>query len=188
MSGAWKDIWASLKSVVSATASISAFVLAMLGSLWDPGISVRIGILWLAVFGLLAISVVATAIRMTLEARRLATEGLPRVVSVLVSDRKQTITLITRRSRQFGVNTLVTIYYEMRISSERADILEQVIGIGHVTNVQENGLIRILVLRQEAQHASVWQRIRDRDVPVLSDVVVKPFIEFNADCVEVRAQ
>ncbi len=184
MRGAWKDIWASFKSVVAASAL--AFALALLGSVWDPGVKVALPIIWLAVFGFLVVSVIATAVKMTIEARRLALDGPLRVVGALVDERTQALTLVTRRSRQFGVNRLVTIYYEMRVSADRSDILEQAIGIGHVANVQENGLIQILVLREHALHASVWRRIRDKDIPLLSDVVVKPSIDFNAEGIEVR--
>jgi ribosomal 30S subunit maturation factor RimM len=96
------------------------------------------------------------------------------------------VTLVMGRSRQFGVNILVTVYYEERLSAERTDIIEQAIGIGQVINIQENGLIQVLVVREEPSHASLWQRIRNREMPILADVVIKPSIDFNAEGIEVR--
>nr|WP_294506133.1 hypothetical protein [uncultured Rhodopila sp.] len=56
MGGAWKDLWASLKSVVAATAAGVAFVLALLGSIWEPGGKVQIGLISIAVIGFAVIT------------------------------------------------------------------------------------------------------------------------------------
>jgi hypothetical protein len=190
MGGVWKDIWTSLRSVAVATASVVAFGLAVLGSLWNPGIEVKIGLIWLVVIILVIVVALATAIKMAMDARRSARGDLPRAVAAIVpaaaTDRKQAVTLVMGRSRQFGVNILVTIYHEERLSAERTDIIEQAIGIGQVINIQENGLIQVLVVREEPIHAALWQRIRNRETPVLVDVVVKPSIDFNALGIEVR--
>jgi hypothetical protein len=80
--GVWKDIWTSLKSVVGAAASAVAFGLALLGSLWDPGVKIQIGLIWLAVIMFVGVALVATAIKMTIDARRDARGRHPRIVHV----------------------------------------------------------------------------------------------------------
>jgi len=125
MGDAWKDIWASLKSTVPAIASAFAFCLALLGTLWDPGVRVQIGVIWLAVIGFVTIAWLATATRMTVEARRLARDDPPRAryvyVPLALDDSEQrATTLIVGRSRQFGVNIFVTIYYEESLAACRS--------------------------------------------------------------------
>jgi hypothetical protein len=57
MGGAWKDVWASLKSTVPAI----AFCLALLGSLWDPGVRIQIGLIWIIVISFVTVAWLATA-------------------------------------------------------------------------------------------------------------------------------
>jgi hypothetical protein len=61
MGGAWKDVWASLKSTVPAIASAIAFCLALLGSLWDPGVRIQIGLIWIIVISFVTVAWLATA-------------------------------------------------------------------------------------------------------------------------------
>jgi hypothetical protein len=53
---------------LGATASTGAFGLAILGSLWDPGVKVQIGLIWLAVVLLVVITILGTAIKMAMAA------------------------------------------------------------------------------------------------------------------------
>ena len=82
----------------------AALLLALLGSFWDPGIKVTVGLIWLAVFVLAFASVVATLVKMTLLARRLARAGPPRAVHAFASDQASPVTLILGKSALFGVN------------------------------------------------------------------------------------
>ena len=126
-----------------------------------------------------------------MDARRDARGELPRVVGVYCppaaeGSAEEPITLIIGGSRQFGINFLVTVYYEERLVPVKGPIFERAIGMGQVVNVQENGLIQVLMLREVSNHAELWQRIRERDTAVLAGVVVKPSIDFNSIGIEVR--
>jgi len=191
MGGAWKDVRASLKSTVPAIASAIAFCLALLGTLWDPGVRVQISLIWLVVIGFVTVAWLAAATRMAIEARRLAREDPPRTRYVYVpptpdDTEQQAITLIVGRSRQFGVNIFVTIYYEESLGVGSSEIFERAIGIGRVVNIQENGLIQVQVLRQMPGQSGLWQRIRSCEPAILAHVMIKSSIGFNAIGVEVR--
>jgi hypothetical protein len=191
VSGVWKDLWTSLRSVVGAVASAVAFGLALLGSMWDPGIKVPIGLIWLVVMVFVVISIVATAIKVAMDARRLTHGDLPRAVYVFSQSGAESSTdgpiiLVMGRSRQFGVNNFATIYYEEGLGTERGEVIERAIGIGQVANIQENGRIQVRVLREVANHSELWQRIRNREMATLSRVVIKPSIDFNSVGIEVR--
>lgn len=90
------------------------------------------------------------------------------------------------RSGLFGVNILVTIYYEEHLTSAHGDVIEESIGIGQVINIQKNGLLQIRVLKEGTNHAALWKRIRERDVAVLSHVIIKPSIDFSDVGIEVK--
>ena len=65
-------------------------------------------------------------------------------------------------------------------------MFERAVGIGRVINIQENGLIQVLVLREMPNHADLWQRIRSREMTTLGQVTIKPSFEFHEAGVEVR--
>ena len=117
--------------MVAATAAAVAFGLALLGSLWDPGKTVQVGLIWLVVMVFVMIAVVATAARMVSDARQTARGDPPRAVYVAPSPAADgPIILIMSRSRQFGVNIFVTIYYEEILGAGRLELFERTIGIG----------------------------------------------------------
>jgi len=89
------------------------------------------------------------------------------------------------RSRLFGVNILVTIYYVEGLGSGQNEYFERAIGIGRVINIQENGLIQVLAPREVSNHAELWQRIRSRDMATLSRIIIKPSIDFGEAGIEV---
>jgi hypothetical protein len=176
---------------VPAIASTIAFCLAVPGSLWDPGVRIQISLIRSAVVSFVTIAGVAAAIRMTIEARRLARGDPPRAKYVYVplgrdDSEHQAITLIMGRSRQFGVNIFVTIYYEESLGVGSSEVFERAIGVGRVVNIQENGLIQVQVLREVSGQSGLWQRVRSCEAAILSHVMIKPSIDFNAVGIEVR--
>jgi hypothetical protein len=179
----WRDAWTSLRSTISGITGAVALGLALLGSLWDPGIKVQVGLIWLAVFALLALSVLVTAIHMMLKARQAAEELPPKAIHAFAGGGGTVgegfLTLVMSRSRHFGVNILVTMYYTESVGSGRDDVIERSIGIGQVINIQANGLIQVLVLREVANSSELWQRIRNREPTALSHIIIKPSVGFN---------
>lgn len=83
--------------------------------------------------------------------------------SVVERGSEGAVILLMRRSRQFGVNILVTVYYEESLGSGRGEVFERTIGIGRVVNIRENGLIQVLVLREVLNHSELWQGIRKNE-------------------------
>jgi hypothetical protein len=93
---------------------------------------------------------------------------------------------VLERSSLFGVSIFVTVYYVEGLERGRGEVVERAIGIGRVTNVQQNGLIQVLVLREVPNHAELWQRIRNHEKAILSQIIIKPSIDFNEAGIEVR--
>jgi len=187
----WRDAWTSFKAVFGPVLAGAACVLALLGPLYAPGSAVSISLIWLAVGGLLALTLLLTACNLVMAARRSAAGRLPLAVhaSVAASPSDGTVgpvTLVLERSDLFGVNIFVTVYYVEHLDRRRDVVFEQAIGIGRVANIQQNGLIQVLVLREVPNHVELWQRIRTQETAILSQIVIKPSMDFNAAGIEVR--
>jgi hypothetical protein len=134
---------------------------------------------------------VLTAGNLVQIARGYARGRLPRVLHVSAPASSndavnRPVTLVLDRSDLFGVNILVTIYYVERLGPGRDEVFERQIGIGRVANIQQNGLVQVVVLAEVSTHAELWQRIRNREAAALSQIVVKPSISFNETGIEVR--
>jgi len=159
--------------------------LALIGPFWDPGIKVQIGLIWLIVGVLIVALTLGAAVNMTLVARASVPVLAARAIQVFVpspagSPIPRPITLILARSRVFSVNIAVTVYYLEGLEPGANDGVERVIGIGRVQHIQDNGLIQILVLREEAHHAELWERLRNREMTTLSRVLIKPVFDLNS--------
>jgi hypothetical protein len=142
--GVWKDIWTSLRAVVSATASAVALGLALLGSLWDPGKTVQVGLIWLAVTVFVMIAVIAAAARMVFDPHQTARGAAPRAVYVAASPAAHGVSiLIKSRSRQFGVNIFVTIHYEELLRAGRRELFRTYDRYRVGCQRPENGLIQV---------------------------------------------
>jgi len=125
-------------------------------------------------------------------ARQQARHRLPRTRAALLFGGDPSVageppvTLLLDRSDVFGSNLLVTIYYNEPLNVGGAESFEWLIGVGRVSNTQEDGRIQILVLSELATHVEIWQRIRRREAGVLRHVVVKPSVPYGEAGVEVR--
>jgi len=187
--GFWWDAWTSFKAVSGPVLAGAALVLALLGPLYAPAAIVQISLIWVAVAGLITSIVLLTALNLTVSARQAARSRLPRARYAIVAGRPDEgpLTLVLDRSELFGVNLVVTIYYTDRAEPGDDDaVIERLIGVGRVSNVQQNGLIQVLVLVEVPSHAGLWQRIRNREASTIAQIVVKPSIPYDEAGMEVR--
>jgi hypothetical protein len=184
----WQDAWTSFKAVSGPILTGTAFLLALLGPLYAPAAAISISFIWLAVAGLVVLAVFLAALNMVLAARRAAGGRLPKTRDVVLAAEGTTgtVTLVLDRSALFGFNALVTIYHVERLEQGREDVFERLIGVGRVSNIQQNGLIQVLVLVEVPLHAELWQRVRSREASVIGQLVVKPSVPFGAAGMEVR--
>ena len=188
MDSFWQDAWKSFKAVSGPILTGAAFLLALLGPLYAPAATLAISLIWLAAVGLIVLAVLLAMLNMVLAARRAAGGRLPKTRDVVLAAEGTTgtVTLVLDRSALFGFNALVTIYHVERLDQGREDVFERLIGVGRISNIQQNGLIQVLVLVEMPLHAELWQRVRNREASVIGQLVVKPSIPFGAAGMEVR--
>ena len=185
----WQDLWQSFRAVFGPLATGAALALAVWGGLYPPAAAVQISIIWIVVAVIVVVMALATAWDMVATARRQARQRLPgvRAAFLLGEDPAAAlVTLLLDRSDLFGSNLLVTIFYNEPLRGRPAESLERPIGVGRVSNVQQDGRIQILVLREHATEAETWQRIRRDEAATLAHIVVKPSVAYGAPGIEVR--
>lgn len=169
----------------------AAFLLALLGPLYAPTATIKVDLTWIGVAGLLLLTLLWTAVNMVVTARRHARPRLPRTRHVMVSEGRdpaiaRSVILVLERSELFGVNILVTIYYSEHLDAGSGEVFERAVGVGRVVNVQQNGLIQVLLLAEVPANAELWQRIRNREAAALHQLIVKPSVFSDAAGIEVR--
>ena len=179
------DAWLAFKAVFGPILTGVAFLLALLGPLYGPDQIVRVGLIWIAVGGIVALVGALTLTNMLFEARRKCRQPLPRTITALSEAAADPVTLILDPSELFGSNQFVSIYYNELLDVGRKEAFERLIGVGRVSNVQQNGLIQVMVLMELPIHSDLWQRIRNREVATLTQIVVKPSIPYDEAQIEI---
>lgn len=182
MGGFWGDAWTSFKAVYGPVLTVAAFVLALLGPFYAPGAPVQIGVLWLAVVVVLGLTTAMTAINMVQSARRMIQGHTPNVVYVFVASagtpgEPDLVTLLLGPSPGFAPFHVVTINYAEPFGIGQA--FERRIGIGYVFDLQRNGGVQIRVTKMVSNQVELWQRIRNRELPILAQIVIRPSVAIN---------
>jgi hypothetical protein len=181
------DLWKSFKSVYGPVLAALALILAIGSFFYEPTSEIRFSWKWAAVIVPFGVTACATFVDMLVTARRMSYPRLPRVISVYSERRpgyggdamdEETV-LLLEPSELFGYDGVVSIYYNQRLGGADARPFERLIGVGRVSNIQEEKIIAITVLRSRAGQEAIWRRIRDRESAALADLRVKPTVPFG---------
>ena len=81
---------------------------------------------------------------------------------------KQTGVLVLEPSKLFSHNSIVAIYYI-------EDQFEKLIGLGTVSNIQENGLIQVAVIEYLPERDETWKAILSNKADKIKSLIVKPY-------------
>jgi hypothetical protein len=93
--------------------------------------------------------------------------ALPSVKQATQYGANQSGILILGSSKLFGHNSIVAIYYT-------EDQFERLIGMGIVSNIQENGLIQVVVERHLPECDELWKAILSNKADKIKNLIVKP--------------
>lgn len=141
---------------------------------------------------MLAATALLTAWNMVVIARQQARHGLPRVrEALLLGDdpavpAASPVTLLLDASDLFGSDLLVAVYYNEPLDVGEADSFEWLIGVGRVSNIQQDRRIQVLVLLELPAYGETWLRVRRREAATLARIVVKPSVPYGEAGIEVR--
>ncbi len=93
--------------------------------------------------------------------------ALPAVKQATQYGPNQSGILVLGPSNLFGHNSIVAIYYT-------EDQFERLIGMGIVSNIQENGLIQVVVERHLPECDDLWRGILSNKSDRIKNLIVKP--------------
>lgn len=93
---------------------------------------------------------------------------LPSVKQATQYGTNQSGILILGPSKLFGHNSIVAIYYT-------EDQFERLIGVGTVSNIQENGLIQVAVEQHLPECDEIWKAILLNKADKIKNLIVKPY-------------
>jgi hypothetical protein len=103
---------------------------------------------------------------------------LPRTLAA-ISEPDGGLTLVLSPSGLFGVDLAVTIYHVEQLDVQGNLSFERLIGVGRVSNVQQDGLVQVLVARPRRGYEDLWQRLRNKEAAMARQIVVKPSLSFS---------
>lgn len=179
------DLWRSFNRVQGTLLAALGLLLAIGSFFYTPAAEVRFNWKWVAVAAPLVIAACATFLDMLILARRMSYPRLPRVITAYFGqpvegrDEDEETVLLLEPSDLFGFDGLVSIYHHQRLGGADARPFERRIGVGRVSNVQEDRFIQVTVLRFDPGQDAIWQRVRERDAAALSDIRVKPTVAYR---------
>ncbi len=95
---------------------------------------------------------------------------LPRVLTARIFAEADSLLCLLEPSALFSHDTLVSLYYLGESEFER------LIGFGVVFNIQENGMIQIMVTREIESCRDIFDKLRNNDRDALKKLRVKPSV------------
>jgi hypothetical protein len=176
----WRDAWQSFKAALVPIVAGAGLILAIAGSAYVPLASVQVSVALLVVCAVTALVICVTAINMALASKQRG--AVPRTLSA-IRETDEGLTIVLSPSDLFGVDMAVAIYHVEQLELRGNLSFERLIGVGRVSNIQQNGLVQVSVVIRRPGHD---QWLGGREAALLRQIVVKPSLPFAEAGFEVR--
>jgi len=167
----WGLIWSSFLRGQGVLSGVIAIVLGVLLWLFSPDKNISLG--WALPIGLFCVILILTLGNAAYEAFKISKHVLP---MVLVGKKPPTqipaakLLCLLEPSELFSHDTLVSFYY---IGDEN---FEQLMGIGIVVNIQEDGKIQVVMIYALDGYEEKIEKLVQNDAGILKRTRVKPNI------------
>lgn len=158
--------WHALKGVPS----FIGFLATIVSISWDPNdtFSAR----WALLIGLLLLAVIAALVETSWRAIRAATQVLPKVLqSKKPAVGTEPLLLLLEPSPLYSFGDMVTFY---QVSD---DSFEDLIGVGAIVNVQQDGKIHALLQRPVPEFSNLIEQLTKNDAALRDRIRVKPNVQ-----------
>ncbi|MDC0835642.1 hypothetical protein POG22_22000 [Geitlerinema sp. CS-897] len=172
----WKTLWNSFQDVNGGVLSFLGILISVIVSRFPAKTQIPLDInIIIGTFVLLILVTLTRALITTLEeletlARDSHIYKIPRIKVVKPSSFGKIY--LAEYSRLISKDTFVSLYY---LDGD----YEVFVAIGWVQNVQDNGLIQILLLHKQEEHSLTLNRLENNDLAYLENTLVKPSISRN---------
>ncbi len=157
----WGLIWSSFLRIQGAV----GILIALLFWFFLPNINISLGLALPVLIFLIV--VVVTLFNAAYESFKMSKRILPRIL--MGKKQGARVLCLLEPSELFSYDTLVSFYYI-------EDSFEQLIGIGTVTNIQEDGKIQVTMAILLEGYKEVVKKLEQNESTVLNKIKVKPNI------------
>ena len=186
MSSFFSDAWASFKSINGPVLTPVSVALALAAFFFVP--SATIELKWIIAIATMLFIFFCVILDMLAKSRSSTNINLPKVINSIYIGNEQedfdsnnpSIVLLVDSSKLFGFDALVSVYFNQRFGGPKGEVFERLIGLGRISNIQEDGRIQLFVLRALPEHVDLWKRVRMQEAEALSQIVVKPSMPYEA--------
>lgn len=164
----WSLVWSSFLRTQGALIGVIAIVSSVL--LWrlSPNKNISLGLA--LPIGLLCVVLILTLGYAAYESFKMSKRILPRVLfgkKSSTKNQKPQVLCLLEPSEIFSYDAVVSFYYI-------DEGFEQLIGIGTVTNIQENGKIQVVMTYSNDVYEETINELADNNARVLNKIIVKP--------------
>ena len=165
------EIYYAFKRVKGYPLSFFCIVLSIVLFIWGPDTSVSLK--YIVTVGVLFLLVFAVIFDFGFHCFSKMTNVIPVVKQGLNPPplyQKAEALLLLSESDFFSIEAIVSIYY-------KDESYEPLIGIGFVLNIQENGLIQVIVDNcYDDRYKEIWDKVRENNASVLEKLIIKPLV------------
>jgi len=159
-------IWSSFKRIQGPLLAVLAMFLAIV--LWRFPSDKKVGLDIILPISIFLIVFLITLLDSVYQALKKDRDILPRVILGRKYSSDNLLCLL-EPSRLFSHDAIVSFYY---IEGG----FEQLIGIGTVINIQENGNIQVILDNYNQVHEDVVNKLAQNDSIILSKIIIKPTV------------
>lgn len=164
----WGLIWSSFLRINGVLIGVFGILITVFLWLFSPKVNIPLGV----ALPILIIFIIfmLTLLNVAYESFNLSKRILPKVL--LGKKQGAQVLCLLEPSELFSHGTLASFYYI-------EDFFEQLIGIGTVTNVQEDGKIQVTMDIPTEGYEDIVEKLQQNDAGVLNKIRVKPNIPSN---------
>ena len=163
----WSIIYASFREI----RGWLGFPLALLLWILSPNKSISLG--WVIIIGFFSLIIIVTLGEAAYKSFKISKHILPKVLvgrEPYTKTQGEKVLCLLEPSELFSHDTLVSFYY---IGDEN---FEQLIGIGTVINIQEDGKIQAVMIHSLDENEEKIKKLAKNDASILRKIRVKPNI------------
>lgn len=164
----WSLVWSSFLRTQGALIGVVAFVSSLL--LWrlSPNKNISLGLA--LPIGLFCVVLILTLGHAAYQSFKMSKRILPRVLfgkKSSTKDQKTQVLCLLEPSELFSYDAVVSFYYI-------DEGFEQLIGIGTVINIQEDGKIQVIIAYSRDVYEETINKLAGNNAGVLNKIIVKP--------------
>lgn len=175
----WKIVWSSFLKAHGSVLAVVSLSVSFITWIFKPDLNVPV-VIFLPIV-LVIILVLTTAITTVFQIRDISWK-LPEVK--FCKRCGNNLILLLEKSVLFSYGIIVSIYFI------HEGEFEQLIGVGQVTNVQEDGKIQITIRSAFDEHLEIFDRLSQNNGETLKKIIAKPTVPWDyilnlgGDCYE----